>query len=356
MESLYQKALNAMPGAVFLVDDDYRVKYCNSVFSELFDTVVEGQLLGDAVHCGDNCGSVCGKGKNCALCGLRHAAAEAKRSPFGTYQGAVSKTVLSGEGKVAVTFDVRITDLGGYFLGIIDNMHAGLEEDIERAARMQRGFLPDKNVDVGANFDYLYLPVKRVGGDLLDVYNGGGKPSAFVADVSGKGVTAAMLTSFVKATYRRDLPFSKNFREMQRGFLRLGADDRSYVTVLALSLSADGKKATYCSAGHSLPLLQKTGGKVVKRYAPAPPVSGWFNDVKYRSHTAKAKKGDLFVLATDGVTDLVGKSGETFGLKRLCAVLEKSNGAKEFLQTLKEEIRSFCDKQTDDLTVLCIEV
>lgn len=356
MESLYQKALNAMPGAVFLVDDGYHVKYCNAVFSELFDTVAEGQLLGEAVHCGDKEEGVCGQGKKCALCGLRHAAMEAKKNPFGTYCGAVRKNVVSGEEKVGVTFDVRITDLGGYFLGVIDNMHAGMSEDLDRAARMQQGFLPDKNTDIGVEFDYLYLPVKRVGGDLLDVYCKDGKASAFIADVSGKGVTAAMLTSFVKATYRRDLPFSKNFREMQRGFLRLGADDRSYVTVLALSLSADGKKATYCSAGHSLPLLQKTGGKVVKRYAPAPPVSGWFNDVKYRSHTAKARKGDLFVLATDGVTDLVGKSGETFGLKRLCAVLEKSNGAKEFLQALKEEIRSFCDKQTDDLTVLCIEV
>ena len=356
MESLYQKALNAMPGAVFLVDDGYHVKYCNAVFSELFDTVAEGQLLGEAVHCGDKEEGVCGQGKKCALCGLRNAAMEAKKNPFGTYYGAVRKNVVSGEEKVGVTFDVRITDLGGYFLGVIDNMHAGMSEDLDRAARMQQGFLPDKNTDIGVEFDYLYLPVKRVGGDLLDVYCKDGKASAFIADVSGKGVTAAMLTSFVKATYRRDLPISKNFRGMQQSFLRLGADDRSYVTLLALSLDKRGENVTFCLAGHSLPLLRKSGNTVRRFYAPAPPISSWFDDVNYRAKRAKAKCGDLFVLATDGVTDLTNQKGENFGLERLSQVLKKASNAKEFLRLLKDEIRAFSGVQTDDLTVLAIDV
>ena len=356
MTDLYKNALDALPDAVFLADAEFRVVYHNRLFHELFRPEKSGLRLGDAISCGDKCGE-CGEGEKCSLCGLRSAIRRAAASPFGSYRGNVRKTMRASGSVMPVSFDLTVSRVGDLYLGCLGDLRGGeLDADLAGAERFQRGLLPDRSADVGAAFDYLYLPIRRVGGDMLDVYRRGACACGLVADVSGKGVTAAMLSSFIKATFRRDLPPARALTFMQSAYRSLKTDERSYITALAVEIDRAAGRAEFCSAGHNVPLLRKSGGKVTAHYAPAPPVSGWFDEVEYRTSSVEARPGDLFVLATDGVTEHVGAEGERFSLARLERALARAHSPAGFLAGLSSSLRDFAGEQGDDLTVLAIQV
>lgn len=355
MTDVYKGALDALPDAVFLADSDYRVIYFNRLFSELFRPEKAEVSLGDALSCAEKTAE-CGKGEACGMCSLRAAVRRAYENPFGTYVGRVEKCVRQGKNRLSVCFELSVSRVGEVYLGYLSDVR-GRDTDLDMASaeRFQRGLLPDKKASGGA-FDYLYLPVRSVGGDMLDVFEREGRKCAFIADVSGKGVAAAMLTAFIKATFRRDLPPAAALTFMQSVYRALGTDERSYITALTLAVDRQKGSAEFASAGHNVPLLRRRRGCVTAHYAPAPPVSGWFDEVCYRSFRLDAEEGDLFVLATDGVTELEGRAGGRFGLEGLKGVLAQSETPDDFCARLSRALGGFSDRPTDDVTALALRV
>ena len=83
----------------------------------------------------------------------------------------------------------------------------------------------------------MYIPCREIGGDLPDVYEASGETMGFLADVSGKGISAGMLSAFVKAGWdRSEVSPAKALRGLNAKFQELNLDERSYVTAMAVRI------------------------------------------------------------------------------------------------------------------------
>jgi serine phosphatase RsbU (regulator of sigma subunit) len=193
----------------------------------------------------------------------------------------------------------------------IDN--ARLYEERDRTAKvLQRSLLPPDlpvipHVDLAAR----YLPVgegNEVGGDFYDVFDSGdGTWGAVVGDVCGKGPEAAAVMGLVRHTVRALARFqrrpSRLLRELNRSLMEQSVDDR-FCTVCYLRLrpSADGVRITLCCAGHPLPLVLRSDGKIEAVGRPGH-LLGVFPDVSLADSVIDLRRGDALVIYTDGAID-----------------------------------------------------
>jgi PAS domain S-box-containing protein len=208
--------------------------------------------------------------------------------------------------------DVRLAEEIARRVGVrIDN--ARLYEERDRTAKvLQRSLLPPDlpvipHVDLAAR----YLPVgegNEVGGDFYDVFDSGdGTWGAVVGDVCGKGPEAAAVMGLVRHTLRALARFqrrpSKLLRELNRSLLEQSVDER-FCTVCYLRMrpSADGVRVTLCAAGHPLPFVLRTDGRVEAVGRPGH-LLGLFPEVSLADSAIDLASGDALVIYTDGAID-----------------------------------------------------
>jgi serine phosphatase RsbU (regulator of sigma subunit) len=156
-----------------------------------------------------------------------------------------------------------------------------------------------------------YLPVgegNEVGGDFYDVFDSGdGTWGAVVGDVCGKGPEAAAVMGLVRHTLRALARFqrrpSKLLRELNRSLLEQSVDER-FCTVCYLRMrpSADGVRVTLCAAGHPLPFVLRTDGRVEAVGRPGH-LLGLFPEVSLADSAIDLASGDALVIYTDGAID-----------------------------------------------------
>lgn len=203
-------------------------------------------------------------------------------------------------------------------------------------------------------FIYVY-PCRDIGGDLPDVYEQDGCAFGVIADVSGKGISAGMLSAFVKAAYDKNAATpSLAIKSLSAKFRELNLDERNYVTVAAVKI--DAETVTYSMAGHNVPLLLKSGGGITRVTLNSPPVSNWFDNPAYFDDTLPYKKGDILVLLTDGVTECKNERGEMFGVDKVVRTLSTARTADDFIRSLENNLRSFCNDLNDDITAIAFDL
>ena len=179
-----------------------------------------------------------------------------------------------------------------------------------------------------------------------------------LADVSGKGISAGMLSAFVKAGLDRKQPdLAKALIALNAKFNELNQDERSYVTVVGVRMDKAQGKLRYVSAGHNAPILLKNAYGIHEIESPAPPISTWMPNFEYKERELPFESGDLLVLLTDGVTECVNAKGEQFGIERAESVLMQSHGAEDFVAKLKSALGVFSGgKFTDDVTAIAFDL
>ena len=147
-------------------------------------------------------------------------------------------------------------------------------------------------------------PAREVGGDFYDFFMVDETHLAIViADVSGKGISAGMLSAFVKAAYDKTL-FSPRgrYKQLKHEVCR-AQPRREKTTSLFAAVRIDEESITYSMAGHNVPILLKTGSGITRIMLNSPPVSNWFDNPSYYEDVIPYRKGDILVLLTDGVTE-----------------------------------------------------
>jgi len=243
-----------------------------------------------------------------------------------------------------------------------------LRRDIALAAEVQRRLLPpqpprSETVALTA----FTLPARSVGGDYYDFLDlGGERIGVAIADVSGKGVAAALVMSVVQASLRvisgkGELPLSELATQMNR-FLYQSTGANKYATFFYAQIEDCGRRLRYVNAGHNPPYLLRHAGDAGEmiELSTGGTVLGLFPELDYTDAEIDLRPGDLLVAFTDGVTEALNVAGDEFGEERLKELLRSAAGtsADAVSATLSARIREWIGEaeQYDDMTFVIAAV
>ena len=349
--NLYREVLDNIPTAAIVVDKNMKVRYTNRAFRECFRSEKPKGTLKETTGCASD--DVCGEGVRCAYCPMRALFSDAKKHGGRAFR----KLILRGnEGNLS--FRIRVTPLGKYYLGIVDDAYeTEIAREMYSAQDIQQRLLPPAQSGAGTHYSFMYIPCREIGGDLPDVYEVQGETMGFLADVSGKGISAGMLSAFVKAGWDRSEPSpARALRGLNAKFQELNLDERSYVTAAAVRIERSRREIVYSVAGHNAPMLLKSALGIDEIVMHSPPISNWIPDFAYSDRAIGYREGDILVLLTDGVTESKNAAGEQFGIERVEEVLRRSENAERFIERLKAVLKEFCGTFDDDLTAVAFDL
>jgi sigma-B regulation protein RsbU (phosphoserine phosphatase) len=246
--------------------------------------------------------------------------------------------------------------------------HASLERaahELDIGREIQRSLLPHRFPEVaGWRFAADYEPAREVGGDLYDVFRIRGERddvALLIADVTGKGVPAALLMADTKALLHAAADNADDPADALGRVNRILAIERRsslFVTAALAAVDADTGDLRLASAGHEPPLVVRADGRLEAIDARGP-ILGAFAGAAYEPAACHVEAGEVVVLYTDGITDTRDAAGAFYGEARLRGVLADLTGAsaEEVLRAVVEDVRFFRGEADlfDDLTVLVAE-
>ncbi|MBR4754973.1 MAG: PP2C family protein-serine/threonine phosphatase [Lachnospiraceae bacterium] len=259
-------------------------------------------------------------------------------------------------------------------LAYVDNITAITAEkerigaELNVATKIQADMLPSifpafperNDMDIFASMD----PAKEVGGDFYDLFMVDDDHLAVVmADVSGKGVPAALFMVIAKTLIKNHLQNKEPVNEAlinANNQLCEGNDEGYFVTTWAAVIDLKTGDVEFADAGHELPLVIHTDGSVegFKPTKKRPPLAT-MEDLQFLLDRFNLAPGDKLFLYTDGVPEATNAENELYGMDRLKAVLEKNCKAtpKEILVAVRADVDAFVGDapQFDDLTMLAFE-
>ena len=355
IEKYYRRLLDNLPSGIVVTDKNLKVVYTNQAFRVLFPSEAKRGTLGAVCRCSRD-EKRCGYSDCAKMCTLMHAFEDSLYSNRPTMQR-VMFTTKGEEGEKELSFVLTVKPVAdGICMGVIDDaLETEIVSELRSAKSIQQKLLPAGKWVAGKRYSYMYIPCRDIGGDLPEIYEVDGSTCGVIADVSGKGISAGMLTAFVKAAYDKTTPSpSGAISKLSERFRELGLDEKNYITVAAARI--DGDSITYSMAGHNAPILLKSDGGITRITLNSPPVSNWFENPRYFEDTIPYKKGDILVLLTDGVTECRNRRGEMFGVEGAIRTLSYARTGEEFIKDLEYNLRAFCSDLNDDITAIAFDL
>ena len=352
MPNLFKTILNNLPTAAILVDKNLRVRYANKAFCDYFPDSKSRGTLKDATSCPEP--AACGTGIKCTYCTIRKLFLNAAKHGGHAFRNLIVKSGESGN----VGFRIKVKPMGKFYLGIVDNAYEmEIAQEMHSAQNIQQRLLPAASKGSSVPYSFMYIPCREIGGDLPDVYEVEGDTVGFLSDVSGKGISAGMLSAFVKAGWDREEPSPAHaLQRLNAKFQELNLDERSYVTAAVVRINKERRELIYSVAGHNAPILLKSRMGIDEIVMNSPPISTWIPEFKYADRAIGYREGDILVLLTDGVTESKNEKGEQFTLERVEGVLQHSENAEHFIERLKAALTAFCGTFNDDITAMAFDL
>jgi sigma-B regulation protein RsbU (phosphoserine phosphatase) len=237
-----------------------------------------------------------------------------------------------------------------------------IESELNIAKSIQMSMLPqDLEENPYISIAATLKPAKAVGGDFYDYFYIDEDQLCFViADVSGKGVPAAMFMSvtmsYIRAYSSKQDP-SKIVTRVNNTIAK-NNDANMFVTLFLGILDVKNGEFTYVNAGHTSPYIIDNNGAVEALPSSKNPVVGAFEGITYNDHTMTLKKEEKLFLYTDGVTEAFSETDEQFGEKRLEKILiqQQEISTEATIDAVQNAITEFTGEceQSDDITMLVI--
>lgn len=208
------------------------------------------------------------------------------------------------------------------------------------------------------------MPARAVGGDFYDFFLlDDDKLAVVVADVSGKGVPAALFMVIAKTLLKNNAQYGKSPKEVfetVNNLLYENNEATMFVTVFMGYLNISTGIFTYVNAGHNPPLLKRPNGQFSRLPTRAGFVLAGMGDTEYDEDVIRLDVGDTLYLYTDGVTEAFNSKDQLFTEERLLDVLNKYQDCEleKLLASIKWEIDRFADgvEQADDITMLALRI
>jgi serine phosphatase RsbU (regulator of sigma subunit) len=254
-----------------------------------------------------------------------------------------------------------VTALKGY----IAAAKKRIEQELEFARSIQDAALPKNFKYPRTDFELYAMmdPAKEVGGDFYDFYFVDNDHMGLViADVSGKGIPAAMFMMMAKSMIQTQAASGRGPREVLETVNHLICQnnrEEMFVTVWFAILDLNTGILTAANAGHEFPILKKPGGCFEIFKDKHGFVIGGMDGVKYREYEIRLEPGARLFVYTDGVAEATSADKELFGMDRAVQALNDAadQSPEGLLRAVNAAVSRFVGdaEQFDDLTMLCIE-
>lgn len=236
-----------------------------------------------------------------------------------------------------------------------------LETEMAEARAFQQGLLPDREAVVnGVAVCCRYTPSSALGGDLYDYAASAGRTALLIADVSGHGVSAAMLTGIVKSAFHAShvdgFDPSAVVQRVSTGLAAFRPD--RFVTLVAALISPEERQLRYVNAGHPPAALWGPAREPLWLSSTGPLVSPVLRASMWEAPVVPMDEGDHLLLYTDGISDaLADQDGRAE--ERLTSVIDRASaGGAPLLDTILADVHHELAgrPQPDDLTLLTANV
>ncbi len=248
---------------------------------------------------------------------------------------------------------------------IIQGQNKRMVDELKMAGKLQKSLLPNIYENIGGvSVSCKYIPSIHIGGDLYDVVDLGQGLSGFIiADVSGHGVAAALVSSMFKMSFHTlaaNVASPKIlFHMLNQEFNPILSED--YITAFYLLSDSVSNSISFSNAGHPTPLLYKKRTREVIDLDTDGFFLGMFDDGAYEEKTiTNIERGDALLLYTDCLLETENKDSDPFGLTRLktlfAKAIEESHG-QDVIDLIEAQIRVYNARESfdDDFTVMLLE-
>jgi sigma-B regulation protein RsbU (phosphoserine phosphatase) len=235
---------------------------------------------------------------------------------------------------------------------------AKMEHELRIAAEIQQALLPPPEWS-SDYFDAIgtTVPCRAIGGDFFEYLTlVDGSAGFVVADVSGKGAPAALLTAVTQGVLAAQTSFGGGpaaaLSRVNEILIRRATGSR-FVTVFFAALLKDGR-LTCCNAGHNPPFL--VSGSTVRRLETGGLICGLFEKATYEEETIQLQPGDVLVMFSDGISEAMNAAGDEFGDDRILDCLKRNaeKNVRQMLECLVQTVKTFAmgTMQSDDMTAV----
>lgn len=249
----------------------------------------------------------------------------------------------------------------GYAMRKTARLKTEQERELVEARAIQRRLLPTEIPQIeGGRIAGAWRPARTVSGDYFDVLKFSETRAALcIADVSGKGMPAALLMSNVQAAvhaFAADTVSPSELCAKVNHVVSSSTGEDKFITFLYAMVDTREKTLTYTNAGHNAGILLRSNGSL-ERLEPADAVLGPFRSWHYTEAKIDLGPGDRLVLFTDGVTELRNSSADEFGEDRLIELLVQNREleAEQLRDRLVEAVLDFSGGEfQDDATLLVL--
>jgi sigma-B regulation protein RsbU (phosphoserine phosphatase) len=237
------------------------------------------------------------------------------------------------------------------------------------AAEIQQSFLPDRISQIeGYDIAAKSVMAKEVGGDFFDVIPlevvplGKGQLGIMIADVSGKGIPAALFMALSRIVVRVNATWygRRPDAAIRDANTIIANDSKSgmFVTLFYAFLDSENRTVTYVNAGHNPPLHFCAADGTLEELPATGIAMGVVDDADYSQVNLQMAPGDLLVLYTDGITEAENAALEMFGVERLEKIILASHqmSANDLCQEILDAVRTFTGDhpQSDDITLMVV--
>lgn len=237
-----------------------------------------------------------------------------------------------------------------------------LAREIRNAVDIQRRLLPAKVPQIpGYEMFAFNQPSKYVGGDYYDFFNRDHSVGLVLADVSGKGLPAAMLTANLQASLHAHAPCIESCKDMvgkiNEHFYRYTTSDM-FATFFCANLDPFRHHLRYVNAGHIPPLLVRPDGTVDKLRSGGLPI-GILKDFAFEEAALTLNAGESVVVFSDGITEVPNSQSEQFGKNKLMEIVRRNSElpARALGKAILNHVRHFSGQTTfaDDMTLMVLK-
>ncbi len=242
-----------------------------------------------------------------------------------------------------------------------------MKRDLQIARDIQRWLSPETAPRVpGVDVSFTTRPANTVSGDYYDAFlldEEGKRLLIVVADVAGKGVPAAILMASLQGClhscardFAEPLPLVERLNEFT---CSRSLDGQRFTTAFLAELDVESRVLRYVNAGHELPVLRRTDGRIERLETGGLPL-GVVRHTTHQSGTITLEPGDLLFVFSDGLLDAQNEEGAEFGDGRVVDAIRvmSSHNAEGAIRTMIERVDAFSGetRRDDDITCLALRV
>ncbi|HIE30520.1 TPA: GAF domain-containing protein [Candidatus Poribacteria bacterium] len=240
-----------------------------------------------------------------------------------------------------------------------------LEQELTLARQIQQRFWPDELPPIeGISVSGISVPAMQVGGDYYDfIPIGKNQLGMVVGDISGKGVSAALLMSTLRAMLRTQIENHHSVSDtvfLVNNAVFRDTPPEKYLTLFYCVLEIKTHCLTYVNAGHTPAFLYNIHSQEEKYLDIGGTLVGFLEDFPFQEGHELLDSGSVLLLYSDGVTDALNPENEAFGVERLHSLVRKNChlNSKDLISLIYKKIVEFAKNtpQFDDITMIALKI